>query len=137
VAILLVFVHITADTFPQWAIPLLKARVSAVVKEANTTKTASSDNGIADVNDDDEMPEYLEHYHLHNDRDYYEHIRTLHEEAGITAGPADAPDILEDLLHLQATKEEWNPVWTIGMAMTNFGAGECRVALDSIVLIMP
>ena len=50
------------------------------------------------------MPDYLEHYHLHNSLDYYEHIRSLHEAAG-TAGPADAPDILEDLLHLQKTRE--------------------------------
>jgi len=69
------------------------------------------------------MPEYLEHYYAHNGRDYYEHIRTLHEAAG-TDGPEDSPDILEDLLHLQATKEDWHPIWTIGMAMTNFGAGE-------------
>jgi len=95
---------------------------------------SSPDNTISNEKEDS-MPEYLEHYYAHNGRDYYEHIRTLHEAAG-TDGPEDSPDILEDLLHLQATKEDWHPIWTIGMAMTNFGAGELVfVPLSPVVLV--
>ena len=104
---------------------------------SDSTKTTSPSNDTSNEKDD-EMPEYLEHYYAHNDRDYYDHIQTLHEAAGTagTASPSDAPDILEDLLHLQATKQDWHPVWTIGMAMTNFGAGELVfVPLSPVVLV--